>query len=494
MDDVMASTRTTALPMQTDVLIVGAGPAGLTLAAGLTQLGVDHVLIERADSVQPGAKAAFVQPRALEYLDRVGVADRLVAAGIRGHHFSVHDGARTLLRGSYDNLDTPFPMMLLVSQQTTEEHLNRRLTELGGMVHRRHKLITFSPDFPGVTAAVAAPDGSVRAVYARYLIGADGVYSRVRSTAGIAFPGKAREQLFALADVRLEPGSASVLEDTTFFFSSEGMLLTSPLADGQHRVVASVPPGSKAPTAEETETLLATRGPRQGGPKVVEVITASTYHVQERVAERLSDGPVFLLGDAAHTHSPAGGQGMNTGIQDAGNLAWKLHAVLTGFAPEGLLDTYHGERHPVASGLVAFTSQITSLATMRDPELCRRRNDIIAAAAKAPGITDWLARRLSQLDISYATEPADGTYHVGQRVSPALVPAAGLDWNLALPNPSTGPTESGRTGPLNFQFVDGLETPLLIRPDGYLAAHGVPTDPHAVLANLASYLPGGPTR
>jgi 2-polyprenyl-6-methoxyphenol hydroxylase-like FAD-dependent oxidoreductase len=491
----MAPSHTNVLPTQTDVLIVGAGPVGLTLAASLTQLGVDHVFIERADSVQPGAKAAFVQPRTLEYLDLVGDADRLVAAGIRGHHISVYDGARALLRGSYENLHTPFPMMLLISQQTTEEHLNRRLTELGGMVHRRHKFITFSPDFPGVTVAVAAPDGSVRAVYARYLIGADGVHSRVRSTAGIGFPGSAREQLFALADVRLEPGSVPApLEDTAFFFSSEGMLLTSPLADGQHRVVASVPPGSKAPSAEETETLLATRGPREGWPKVVEVITASTYHVQERVAERLSDGPVFLLGDAAHTHSPAGGQGMNTGIQDAGNLAWKLHAVLTGLAPEGLLDTYHGERHPVASGLVAFTSQITNVATMRDPELCQRRNDIIAAAAEAPGITDWLARRLSQLDVSYSPEPADGTCHVGQRVSPTLVPAAGLDWTLALPNPSTGPTESGRIGPLSFQFVERLQTSLLIRPDGYLAAHRVPTDPHAVLANLASYLPGGPTR
>ncbi|WP_269857049.1 FAD-dependent monooxygenase [Streptomyces sp. RPT161] len=490
----MASSSTAALATQTDVLIVGAGPAGLTLAASLTQLGVDHVLIERTDAVQPGAKAAFVQPRALEYLDRVGIADRLVAAGVRGRHFSVNDGPRTLLRASYDNLDSPFPMMLLVSQQTTEEHLNRRLTELGSMVHRRHKLITFSPDFPGVTAAVAAPDGSVRAVYARYLVGADGVHSRVRSTAGIDFPGTAREQLFALADVRLEPGAASaLLEDTTFFFSSEGMLLTSPLAGGQHRVVASVPPGSKAPTAEETETLLATRGLREGGPRVVEVITASTYHVQERVAEKLSDGPVFLLGDAAHTHSPAGGQGMNTGIQDAGNLAWKLHAVLTGLAPESLLDTYHAERHPVAVSLVAFTSQMTGLATLRDPELCRLRNDITAAAAKAPGITDWLARRLSQLDISYAPEPADGTYHIGQRVSPTLVPATGLDWTLALPASSTGPAETGRIGPLSVQFVDGLDTPLLIRPDGYLAAHGVSTDPQDVLANLASYLPGRPT-
>ena len=490
----MTLSRTTALPTQTDVLIVGAGPAGLTLAASLTQLGVDHVLIEQADSVQPGAKAAFVQPRALEYLDRLGVADGLVAEGTLGHHFGLHDGARTLLRVSYDNLDTPFPLMLLISQQTTEEHLNRRLTELGGMVHRRHKLIAFGPDFPGGTATVAAPDGSVHAVHARYLVGADGVYSKVRSTAGITFLGNAREQLFTLADVRLKPGSASApLEETTFFFSPEGMLLTSPLAGGLHRVVASVPAGTKAPTAEETETLLATRGPREGGPKVAEVITASTYRVQERVAEKLSDGPVFLVGDAAHTHSPAGGQGMNTGIQDSGNLAWKLHAVLSGLAPEGLLDTYHVERHPVASGLVAFTSQFTGLATMRDPELCQRRNDIIAAAAKAPGVIDWLARRLSQLDISYSPEPADGAYQVGQRVSATLVPAAGLDWTLALPGSLSGPAEGGGIGPLSVQFVDGLETPLLIRPDGYLAAHGVSADPHAVLANLASYLPGGQT-
>jgi len=161
----MTAPVTTALPTHTDVLIVGAGPAGLTVAASLTQLGVDHVLIERADSVQPGVKAAFVQPRALEYLDRLGVADGLVAAGAPGRYFGFHDGTRSLIRVSYDNLDTPFPTMLLVSQQTTEEHLNRRLAELGGVVHRRHRLIAFSPDFPGVTGTVAAPDGSVRAVF-----------------------------------------------------------------------------------------------------------------------------------------------------------------------------------------------------------------------------------------------------------------------------------------------------------------------------------------
>jgi hypothetical protein len=131
---------------------------------------------------------------------------------------------------------------------------------------------------------------------------------------------------------------------------------------------------------------------------------------------------------------------------------------------------------------------MTGLATIRDPQLCQHRNDIIAAAATAPGITDWLARQFSQLEISYSDEPAYGGYHVGQRVSPTLVPATGLDWTLALPTMFNEQNENERVGPLRVQSIDGLQTPLLIRPDGYLAAHGVSTDPHAVLADIASYL------
>ncbi|MFD6161002.1 FAD-dependent monooxygenase [Nocardia sp. NPDC060256] len=466
----MASTIP-VLPTRTDVLIVGAGPAGLTLAASLRQFGVDHVVIDRNTAIQPGSKAAAVQPRTLEYLERIGVSERLVRAGLRGRGFRLHDRENTLLRACYDDLDTPYPYVLLISQQDTERQVAARLVELGGVVHRGHQFLGVTADFPGVTATVAGPDGVLRAISARYLIGCDGVHSAVRTAAGLDFPGTAPEQLFAIADVYLD-GTPVTDEDTTFFLSPAGMLLVSPLAGGQHRIVAPVP-GPATPTAADIERLLLDRGPRGSAVRVAEVVTASTYRIQERVAERFRAGPIFLVGDAAHTHSPAGGQGMNTGIQDAGNLAWKLHAVLTGLAPADLLDSYHRERHPIAAGLVAFTGQFATLATVRDPVAGRLRNQVLAAAAATPGVTEWIAAKLAQLDLGYTQDSDHGAYRVGQRVSPTTVPPAGLHWVLAVPSGIEPQPRTGYGEPVVRQ-VPGLDTALLVRPDGYLAAHGTP--------------------
>ncbi|MFE4963714.1 FAD-dependent monooxygenase [Streptomyces sp. NPDC056660] len=486
------SPTPTALPSRTDVLVSGAGPTGLTLAASLRRLGVDHVLIDRNAAVQPGSKAAAMQPCALEYLDRIGVGAGLVKEGTKGRGFRLHDRDRTLLRACYDRLDSPHPYMLLASQQTTEQHLVRRLEELGGAVHREHRLVGFTPDFPGVTATVAGPDGLLHAVYARYLVGCDGVHSTVRTAAGVGFPGDAPEQLFALADVRLKTGAgAAVSEDATFFLSEAGLLLLSPLADVLHRLVAPVPSGSPAPDADDVERLLATRGPADGAAGVDRVVAASTYRAQERVAEHFRAGAVFLAGDAAHTHSPAGAQGMNTGIQDAGNLAWKLHAVLTGIAPDALLDTYHRERRPVATRLVSLTSQFSRLAALTDPAGCRRRNALLVAAAATEEVTDWLATTLAQLDIAYTSEPDLGDPRPGTRVSPLLVPPDGLRWILALPGFGTPRRDNSadRRGPLTVRRVPDLPTTLLVRPDGYLAAAGAPGDPSEVADRIGQYLP-----
>ncbi|GAA1912850.1 NAD(P)/FAD-dependent oxidoreductase [Streptomyces durmitorensis] len=484
------SPAITALPCRTDVLISGAGPTGLTLAAGLRRLGVDHVLIDRNAGIQPGSKAAAVQPRALEYLDRIGVGTGLVKDGHKARGFCLHDRDRTLLRACYDRLDTPHPYMLLASQQTTEEHLVRQLAELGGTVHREHRLVGFAVDFPGVTVTVAGPDGVLRAVTTRYLVGCDGVHSQVRDAVGIGFPGQAPEQLFALADVYLKPGArAAVSEGATFFLSGAGLLLVSPLAGDLYRLVAPVSSGSPPPDAKAVEHLLARRGPVGGTGSVDRVVTASTYRTQERVAEQFRSGPVFLAGDAAHTHSPAGAQGMNTGIQDAGNLAWKLHAVLTGIAPEALLDTYHRERQPVAAQLVALTGQFSRIAALADPAAGRRRNALLVAAAATEGITDWLAATLAQLDVAYTSEPDLGVPRPGTRVSPVAVPPDGLHWTLALPGtPRRGITASGH-GVLAVRYVPDLPTTLLVRPDGYLAAAGVPDSPAKVIDRIGEYLP-----
>lgn len=477
------------LPARTDVLIVGAGPTGLTLASSLAQFGVDHVLIDRNPKVLPGSKAAGVQPRTLEYLDRIGIAQDLIAAGIKGKGFQVLDGSRTLMRARYDGLDTPFPFFLFISQQATEEYLVRRLAELGGTIFRSHRLLFMQPDYPGMTAIIAAPDGTLRAVCARYLVGCDGVFSTVRKLAGIAFPGDSVEQLFALADVHLEQAADEAEMDASLVLSPDGLMFNVPLPDGLTRVVAQVPAGTAPPSADDVSRLMATR--RYGGDgsraRVAKVVASSAYHVQQRVADRFSAGPVFLAGDAAHVHSPAGGQGMNTGIQDVANLAWKLREVLSGAMPGALLDSYHHERRPVAVGVVTFTGQITSLATMRDPESCRVRNEVIAAAANAPGVADWLTAQLSQLEVGYATPPSGPPYQVGQRIPPDLVHPAGLSWTLALPEDGGVPMPQADGPRLTVRSVGGLETTLLIRPDGYLAASGVPADPPGVASHLREY-------
>jgi 2-polyprenyl-6-methoxyphenol hydroxylase-like FAD-dependent oxidoreductase len=418
----------TQLPRHSDVLIVGAGPAGLALAVTLAQLGIDHVIIDGKAAAAPGTKAAAVQPRTLEYLDRVGLAEPLIADGLRGGGFAVVEADRELMRMSYESIDSPFPFLLLVGQQQTEIRLAQRLEALGGRVQRSVSLLDLHDDFPGTAATMVDDGGLVHAVTARYVAGADGVHSSVRKLAGIDFPGDAPAALFALADVVVSGAPADNM-DTTFSLSRDGMLITSALPGDQLRVVAGVPDGTPAPDQATIAGLLGKRGGGWVREATIESVAAtSTYRVQQKVAATLRRGNVFLLGDAAHTHSPAGGQGMNTGIQDAANLGWKLHHVLTGRAAPALLDTYDAERRPVAAHLIAFTSQLMQVATITEPAAAKIRNDTLAAAAAVPGVTEWLARNLSQLDIGYNTDH-DATQN-GNRVDPRASKPDGLDWTM----------------------------------------------------------------
>jgi 2-polyprenyl-6-methoxyphenol hydroxylase-like FAD-dependent oxidoreductase len=425
----MRRSAVAALPLHTDVLIIGAGPAGLALAVTLAQSGIDHVIIDTKPAAAPGSKAAAVQPRTLEYLDRIGVSDALVGDGLRGGGFAVVDSdSHKLMRLSYESVESPFPFLLLIGQQQTEIRLAQRLEALGSHVHRSVTLLDLHDDFPGTAATVVDDHGLVHAVTARYVAGADGVHSSVRQLAGIEFPGDAPTALFALADIVLDDAPADNL-DTTFSLSPHGMLITSALPGDQLRVVAGVTEGTPEPDKAAIADLL---DKRAGGwirdSTITSVAASSTYRVQQRVAATLRRGNFFLLGDAAHTHSPAGGQGMNTGIQDAANLGWKLHHVLTGRATPELLNSYDTERRPVAAHLIAFTSQLMQVATITEPAAARLRNDTLAAAAQVPGVTDWLARNLSQLDIGYNTD--HGETLNGTRVDPRTSKPHGLSWTF----------------------------------------------------------------
>ena len=456
---------TDRLPTSTDVLIVGAGPAGLTLGVTLAQLGVDHVIVDPKPAVAPGSKAAAVQPRTLEYLDRIGVAAALVEDGLRGGGFNLVDGDRPLLRLSYEDLASPYPFLLLISQQHTELRIEQRLAELGSGVHRGVRLLDLVDDFPGSAATVVDEDGTARVVNARFVIGCDGLHSTVRRRSGLLFPGDAPAALFALADVVLEGAGTGSL-DTSFSFSRDGMLITSALPGGQLRVVASVPPGTDAPDGAAVASLLSERGPRWAREATVKTVAASsTYRVQQRVAPAMRRGNVFLVGDAAHTHSPAGGQGMNTGIQDAANLGWKLHHVITGRTGAHLLDSYDSERHPVAEQLISFTSQLMSLAMIHGTEAATLRNDTLAAVAGVPGVADWLANKLSQLDIAYpSTDPTCPL--AGKRLDPRIIGPTGLSWAVVTP-----PGDAVPDAPEDVTLTtspDVTET-TVVRPDGIIA-------------------------
>ena len=452
-------------PTQTDVLIVGAGPAGLTLGVTLAALDVDHVIIDPKPAVAPGSKAAAIQPRSLEYLDRIGLAERLIDDGLRGGGFAAVDGDRPLLRMSYEGIRSPYPFLLLISQQQTEIRLEERLNELGSRVFRTIRLLDMVDEFPGSAATVVAEDGSVNVITARFVIGCDGLHSTVRQRRGLTFPGDAPTHLFALADVVLDGEDIAGL-DTTFSFSPHGMLITSALPGGQLRVVASVPPGTAAPDAADVARLLTERGPRWAAEASVKTIAAgSTYQVQQRVVSEMRAGNAFLVGDAAHTHSPAGGQGMNTGIQDAANLGWKLHHVLTGRVDEHLLDTYNAERHPVAEQLIALTAQLMGLAMITDPATASLRNSLFAAAAGVPGAADWLANKLSQLDIAYpATQPHDTM--AGRRVDPRIAASRDVSWTVVTPPGAEVVDAPEDVFVTTSDMVDEL---IAVRPDGVAA-------------------------
>jgi len=371
----------------TDVLIVGAGPTGLTLAAFLLVEGIDVTLVDRQTEGANTSRAAGVNARTMEVLEGIDVTRRLVKEGIEAPLFTIRDGAKVLLPIDFSGLETQYPFTLLVPQFITERLLLDRVRELGGDVIRPKVLATITQDADGVTATF--DDGDV--VRARYVVGADGMHSTVREQAGIGFTGGSDEHSFVLADARLI-GDAPT-DDVRLFWSGEGLTVVAPLPNGTFRIVAPVDDAPEDPSVAFVQDLLDTRGP--GGITVTEVTWGSRFRIHHRVADTYRAGRILLAGDAAHVHSPAGGQGMNLGIQDAVALADALTAVLGG-GPDSLLDDYSATRRPISRHVVELTDRLTRLATLPRP-LRPVRNVFLGIAGRIPMARRALAARLSGL-------------------------------------------------------------------------------------------------
>jgi 2-polyprenyl-6-methoxyphenol hydroxylase-like FAD-dependent oxidoreductase len=350
----MSSTaQPAALPARTRVAIVGAGPTGLALALTLAGEGVDFVLLDRLAEGANTSRAAVVHARTLEVLDELGAAAPLVGKGLKIEQFAVRDGARKLLTVPFGGLPTAYPYTLMLEQCKTEAALLARLRELGGDVHRPYEVESLGRDADGVTLTM---DGG-QTLRADHAVGADGTHSSVREAAGIGFSGSAYEESFVLADVEMDwvPGP----EEVSLTFGTAGLTVVAPLPGGHYRIVATVAEAPAQPELDFVRRLLDERLPGQA--RAHRVIWSSRFRIHRRVADAYRAGRLLLAGDAAHVHSPAGGQGMNTGIQDGVALGCALAA--------GRVEEYEGRRRPVATDVVAFTDRMTKVATARNPVL-----------------------------------------------------------------------------------------------------------------------------
>jgi len=384
------------------VLIAGAGPTGLTLAITLARYGVPVRLIDRAPAAATVSKALAVWSGSLEALAGLGVIDDFLAAGVRLNALTVGDGSHKLATLAVgEGIDSPYPFPLLLPQSRTEAILGARAAALGVTLERGVELVGFAQDEDGVSATLRHPDGREEATRARYLVGADGARSFVRQSLGIAFEGYTEPQTFLLGDVLITGGDLDHRSIYIWWHNGSTVALF-PFEDAVWRIFAvrTEGEGDAPPTVEELQAQMDRHGPP--GTRIHDPSWLSTFRTNERLAAHYRLGRVFLAGDAAHIHTPAGGQGMNTGIQDATNLGWKLALVLAGRGEaELLLDSYEAERRPIARAVIASAAMKLHAAFAGNVMARVVRDLAVTVAGNLPVLQKKLQVELSETENIY---------------------------------------------------------------------------------------------
>ena len=404
---------------ETDVLIVGAGPTGLTLACELLRRGVGCRIIDKAASPATTSRALGLQPRTLELFDAMGIVDRVLSTGGPVTDANLYAGDRLLLTLSaagLRNLDTPYPRLWITPQASVERPLTERLQELGGTVERSRELEGFSQTDSSAIATVKHGDSyETEEIRAGWLVGCDGAHSRVRKALGVAFEGGNYEDRFLLADADVDWSRER--DRTHTWFPPDGMFTVFPLpGTSQWRIFAVLENEAAVPplSLELFERLFSER---TGDVETTlsNPTWMSNFTINRRMVDRYRVERAFLAGDAAHVHSPFGAQGMNTGIQDACNLGWKLALVVQGEAPEQLLDTYEEERLPVARRVLAQTDTNTRVLLSDNPIMRFLRERVLTLDF----VQDYAARRSSQLFVNYRSSSLSRS-HGGKRLGKSM--------------------------------------------------------------------------
>ncbi|MFJ8695202.1 FAD-dependent monooxygenase [Streptomyces roseolilacinus] len=435
---------------QVDVLVVGAGPSGLALGIDLARRGVDALVVERTDGLFPGSRGKGLQPRTMEVFDDLGVLDAIrEAGGAYPVGMIWRDGRRVGEHRMSDPPEetegVPYGQPWMVPQWRTQEILLARLRELGGRVAFRREAVGLAQDADGVTVHFA--DGAD--VRARYAVAADGGRSTVRRALGVGMTGETVDPLPALvADVRL---TGLDRDNWHFFQGGEGgdpLMALCPLAGTEDfQLVARFPEGAALdPSPDGVRELVATRSHLRR-EDVTDVRWASDFRPRAALADRFREGRVLLVGDAAHIHPPAGGQGLNTSVQDAYNLGWKLGAVLRDGAPASLLDTYEEERRPVAADVLRLSTSVHRGETRRG------------------GATRQLRLGYRTSSLTEETRRTPGPVRAGDRAPDATVDG------VRLFDAFRGPHWTLLTAGADLARAYGAGV-FLIRPDGYVGWAG----------------------
>jgi 2-polyprenyl-6-methoxyphenol hydroxylase-like FAD-dependent oxidoreductase len=497
----------------TDVLIVGAGPTGLVLALWLTKLGVRVRIIDKTAEPGTTSRALAVSARTLELYRQVGMADALVEGGVKvpGANFWVE--GKKVARFSLERMGegvTPYPFALIFPQDEHERMLVERLDGLGVQVERRTSLVGFDHEREKVWATLHRDDGRQETCGVTYLAGCDGARSTVRETLGTGFPGGTYQDIFFVADVEAS-GPATNGEINVDLGRSDFLAVFPLKGTGRVRLVGTVIEQPDGDREKVTFDDVRDRVINHLKFTIDKVNWFSTYHVHHRVAAKFREGRVFLLGDAAHVHSPVGGQGMNTGIGDAVNLAWKLAAVLHADAPATLLETYEPERIGFARRLVATTDRAFAVVTDKGPIAWRVRTRLIPLVAplvfRLPAVRRFLFRTVSQTGVNYRhsalSEGSSGAIRGGDRLPWARTgpdkdnfdSLTHLAWQVQIyGEPQPGLRETCAELGLSLQVLQwqpeirrsGLTRGALylVRPDGYIALADRDGDP----ARLRQYV------
>lgn len=497
------------------VLIVGAGPTGLTLACDLARRGIACLVVDKASELFAGSRGKGLQPRTLEVFDDLGLIDAVLDAGAPFPSFRMYEGTRVRwTRTVYDMLGAPaperghgvpYPNVWLLPQWRTDQLLLDRLLELGGRIELGTELVDFVQDDTAVTATLRR-DGGLQRVRAQYLVGADGGRSFVRKALGVGFAGETFEtERTLIGDVRATGLTGTHCHILTTGDVTERFSLWSMPGTDYYQFVASVA-AEEVPelTLESVQKILDERSGRSD-IQLSDLKWISLYRVNVRMVDRFRVGRVFLAGDAAHVHSSASGQGLNTSIQDAYNLGWKLAAVLSG-APDDLLDTYAAERAPVAADVLGLSTRLHH-RNFRDVEPERESPDIfqlkvnyrggplavdarrtprrVRAGDRAPDAQHGAARLFDLFRgvhftlLGFGTDSAGAVAEVvraqgakvrAQVIAPGAAAATADTVGAAFRNYDLDPTEPG--------------TLVLVRPDGYIGV--IATDPAPVQAYLAT--------